>query len=295
MKASKFIGHLAALFVVMVWGETFVSSKVLLNEGLMPADIFFYRFILAYICIWIPSHKRFFSKSIADEITLMFMGIMGGSVYFLTENMALKYSMASNVSILVSSTPLITALLISLFYKNERLSMWQLVGSIVAFLGMAMVVLNGQLVLHLNPRGDALALGAALSWGFYSLLMKRVMGHYDTRFITRKVFFYGILSIIPYYIMVHPLNTSLEILSKPVVWGNLVYLGLVASMLCYAIWNWAMSKLGAVRSTNYLYLQSLFTMVVAVIILNEHITWMAIAGAIILILGMIRASKAHFF
>lgn len=95
--------------------------------------------------------------------------------------------------------------------------------------------------------------------------------------------------------MVHPLNTSLEILSKPVVWGNLVYLGLVASMLCYAIWNWAMSKLGAVRSTNYLYLQSLFTMVVAVIILNEHITWMAIAGAIILILGMIRASKAHFF
>lgn len=287
----QLLGHLGALLVIIVWGETFVSSKVLLNAGLMPADIFFYRFVLAYALIWCVSYKRLWARSIKDELVFLGLGVMGGSLYFLVENMALVYSFASNVSILVSSCPLITAMLLAIFYKNERLNKKQIAGSLLAFVGMIMVVLNGQLILHLNPKGDALALGAAITWAFYSLLMKLVMHHYDSWFITRKVFFYGLLSILPYYALVEPLNTDISILSQPAVYGNLLYLGIVASMLCYVLWNWCLSKLGAVKATNYLYLQSLCTMLFAWLILHERITWMAIAGALILILGMVRAEK----
>jgi len=275
----------------MIWGETFVSTKMLLNAGLMPADIFFYRFLLAYVLTWFVSYKRLFCRNLTDELTTFALGVLGGSLYFLTENMALVYSTASNVAILLSSCPLLTALLLSIFYKSERLSKKQIFGSLLAFLGMVMVVLNGQLILHLNPRGDALAIGAAVCWAFYSLLMKRVMHKYSSWFITRKVFFYGLLTILPYYALVSPLNTDVNILSRPVVYGNLLYLGAVASMFCYIMWNWTLSKLGAVKATNYLYLQSLFTMVFASLILHERITWMAIAGAAILILGMIRAER----
>lgn len=275
----------------MIWGETFVSTKMLLNAGLMPADIFFYRFLLAYVLTWFVSYKRFFCRNITDELTTFALGVLGGSLYFLTENMALVYSTASNVAILLSSCPLLTALLLSIFYKSERLSKKQIFGSLLAFLGMVMVVLNGQLILHLNPRGDALAIGAAVCWAFYSLLMKRVMHKYSSWFISRKVFFYGLLTILPYYALVSPLNTDVNILSRPVVYGNLLYLGAVASMFCYIMWNWTLSKLGAVKATNYLYLQSLFTMLFASLILHERITWMAIAGAAILILGMIRAER----
>ena len=275
----------------MIWGETFVSTKMLLNAGLMPADIFFYRFLLAYVLTWFVSYKRLFCRNITDELTTFALGVLGGSLYFLTENMALVYSTASNVAILLSSCPLLTALLLSIFYKSERLSKKQIFGSLLAFLGMVMVVLNGQLILHLNPRGDALAIGAAVCWAFYSLLMKRVMHKYSSWFISRKVFFYGLLTILPYYALVSPLNTDVSILTRPVVYGNLLYLGAVASMFCYIMWNWTLSKLGAVKATNYLYLQSLFTMVFASLILHERITWMAIAGAAILILGMIRAER----
>lgn len=275
----------------MIWGETFVSTKMLLNAGLMPADIFFYRFLLAYVLTWFVSYKRLFCRNLTDELTTFALGVLGGSLYFLTENMALVYSTASNVAILLSSCPLITALLLSIFYKSERLSKKQIFGSLLAFLGMVMVVLNGQLILHLNPRGDALAIGAAVCWAFYSLLIKRVMHKYSSWFITRKVFFYGLLTILPYYALVSPLNTDVSILTRPVVYGNLLYLGSVASMFCYIMWNWTLSKLGAVKATNYLYLQSLFTMVFASLILHERITWMAIAGAAILILGMIRAER----
>lgn len=289
--SNQVLGHLTALLVVMIWGETFVSTKMLLNAGLMPADIFFYRFLLAYVLTWFVSYKRLFCRNLTDELTTFALGVLGGSLYFLTENMALVYSTASNVAILLSSCPLITALLLSIFYKSERLSKKQIFGSLLAFLGMVMVVLNGQLILHLNPRGDALAIGAAVCWAFYSLLIKRVMHKYSSWFITRKVFFYGLLTILPYYALVSPLNTDVSILTRPVVYGNLLYLGSVASMFCYIMWNWTLSKLGAVKATNYLYLQSLFTMVFASLILHERITWMAIAGAAILILGMIRAER----
>lgn len=289
--SNQVLGHLTALLVVMIWGETFVSTKMLLNAGLMPADIFFYRFLLAYVLTWFVSYKRLFCRNLTDELTTFALGVLGGSLYFLTENMALVYSTASNVAILLSSCPLLTALLLSIFYKSERLSKKQIFGSLLAFLGMVMVVLNGQLILHLNPRGDALAIGAAVCWAFYSLLIKRVMHKYSSWFISRKVFFYGLLTILPYYALVSPLNTDVNILSRPVVYGNLLYLGAVASMFCYIMWNWTLSKLGAVKATNYLYLQSLFTMLFASLILHERITWMAIAGAAILILGMIRAER----
>lgn len=281
----------AAIFVVSVWGETFVSSKVLLGCGLMPADIFFFRFLLAYCCMCLLSHQRMWADGWKDELLMMALGVLGGSLYFLSENMALLYSTASNVAILVGSTPLMTALLLSLFYHNERMHGKQIIGSLIAFAGMALVVLNGRFILHLNPQGDLLALGAALTWGFYSLVMKRLAPLYDARFITRKVFAYGLLSIIPYFILAEPLHTDTQLLGEPKVWINLLYLGLIASMLCYYLWNWVLSHLGIVRATNILYLQSFFTMLISHLVLGERITLMAIAGSVILILGMIMAVR----
>lgn len=260
----------------------------------MPADIFFYRFTMAYVCMLIMSHGRMWSDNWKDELTLVGLGVMGGSMYFLTENMALTYSTTANVSILVSTTPLVTALLLSIFYKSERLNGKQALGSVVAFIGVVLVVMNGQLVLHLNPKGDALALGASLTWGFYSLFMKRVMDRYSADFITRKVFAYGLISILPYFAL-HPssfvLHPSSFLLTRPVVWGNLLFLGLLASTGGYLLWNWVMQKLGAVKSTNFLYFQSIITMIAGAVILHERITLMALAGVFVLIFGMVRALK----
>ena len=283
--------YFVALFVVLMWGTTFVSSKVLLNSVLLPADIFFVRFVIAYLCMLCLSHKRLFANSIADELTLVGLGLMGGSIYFLVENMALLHSTASNVSILVSTTPLVTAMLLAIFYKSERLSARQIFGSVLAFVGVVLVVLNGQFILHLNPLGDALALGASFTWGFYSLFMRRIMGRYSADFITRKVFFYGLVTILPYFALVHPLNIGLLTSGNMTIWGNLIFLGFVASTGGYLLWNWVMRKLGAVKSTNFIYLQSLVAMVAGHVILGERITFMAIAGAVILIVGMVLAVR----
>ena len=286
---KNWVGHLGAIIVVAVWGTTFVSSKVLLGYGLMPADIFFYRFLMAYVCMVAVSHRQLFSRNLRDELTLLGLGIMGGSLYFLTENMALVYSTSANVSILVSTTPLVTALLVSCFYRSERMTQCQTLGSLCAFWGVVLVVLNGQLYLHLNPRGDALALCASFTWACYSLLMRRVMLRYGAAFITRKVFGYGVLTILPWFVFVHPLNTSAQTLLHLPVVGNLLFLGLVASTGGFLVWNRVMKLLGPVRLTNYVYFQSLLTMAVGAVVLHERVTWMALLGCVVLIGGMLVA------
>lgn len=284
--------YFIALMVVTIWGSTFVSSKVLLNSGLMPADIFFYRFVMAYFIMLSVSHKKMLADNLKDELTFLGLGLMGGSIYFLTENMALSYSTSANVSILVCTTPIITACVLAIFYKNERMKLRQIIGSIIAFLGVTLIVLNGQLILHLNPLGDVLAISAATTWAFYSLFMKRVMGRYKPEFITRKIFFYGVLTILPYFAIVQPLDTDTSLLFKPYVLGNLIFLGVIASSLAYLMWNWALKEIGTVRASNLLYTQTLVTMVLGSIVLGERITIMAISGVAVLFLGVILAVKA---
>ena len=285
-------GFLAAIFVVAVWGETFVSSKVLLSYGLTPIGIFTIRFFLAYTLIWIVSPKKIRSRSIRDEVRLALLGISGGTLYFVAENNALIYSTASSVAILVSTAPLLTALLISIVHKDERPTGVQVGASFLSFVGVALVVLNGKFILHINPLGDSLALASALLWAIYSLIYREIEDKYDVWFITRKIFFWGLVSIIPYFIFnQHPVDPS--IFREPAVWGNLLYLGIVASLLCFAMWNFSLRVLGTVRTTNLIYAQPFFTMLFAFIILGEKVSWMALAGAVLIVGGMIIYERAE--
>ena len=285
---KRFLPHLIAFIVVAIWGVTFVCTKLLLLGGITAAQIFIMRFIIAYLLLLSYSLSKgiqWFSNRWRDELNMMALGVFGGSLYFLTENSAMNYTTTTNTSIIVSLCPLFASAIIGAFYKTERLNRWQTAGTVMAALGVIMVVMNGHFVLHLSPLGDALAFGACMCWAFYSLLIIPVSKRYPTVFITRKVFFYGLLSMIP-YIMLHPdLNIQL-VINKPTLLANLLFLGCVASMLCYVAWNWALKRLGAVVATNYVYLNPVTTIVFAWMVLNEQITVWFIIGTVLILYGM---------
>ena len=285
---KRFLPHLIAFIVVAIWGVTFVCTKLLLLGGLTAAQIFILRFIIAYLLLLGYSLSKgihWLSNSWRDELNMMALGVFGGSLYFLTENSAMNYTTTTNTSIIVSLCPLFASVIIGAFYKTERLNRWQTVGTVMAALGVIMVVMNGHFVLHLSPLGDALAFGACMCWAFYSLLIIPVSKRYPTVFITRKVFFYGLLSMIPYIILHPDLNIQL-VINKPTLLANLLFLGCVASMLCYVAWNWVLKRLGAVVATNYVYLNPVTTIVFAWMVLNEQITVWFIIGTVLILYGM---------
>ena len=283
---SNLFYHLVAFVTVAIWGTTFVSTKVLMLNGLSPAQIFTLRFGIAYVLMLCFNHHRLWSDSWKDELKMALLGITGGSLYFLSENEAMNYTTTTNTSLIVCSCPLFATLLVRMVYRSTtRIHSVQLLGSLLAFVGMVVVVLNGRFVLHLSPMGDALAFTACMCWAVYSLLMKAVSDDYSASFITRKVFFYGILTILPYYLLI-PGMPSVEVLVRPQVMANLLFLGCLASMICFLTWNWCISKLGAVKATNWVYFNPITTMVFASLVLGEKITPYFLIGAACILLGM---------
>ena len=290
----RFFYHFAAFLIVAIWGSTFVFTKMLLMNGLSPAQIFTLRFIVAYILLLAVSlmrHHQWLCHSLKDELLMVALGITGGSLYFLAENAAMLYTTATNTSLIVCSCPLFTMFLFALFYRHsEHITRFQAFGSLIACLGMAVVVLNGHFVLHLSPLGDMLAFAACLCWAVYSLLMRPALEHYSSLFITRKVFFYGLVTIIPYYILV-PGFPTLTILLRPDVLWNLLFLSVVASLLCYLAWTWVISRLGAVVATNWVYFNPITTILFAWWLLNEQITVWFLLGSVLILLGMFMADR----
>ena len=292
-KQQHILYHAVVFLVVAIWGSTFVFTKLLLLGGFTPAQIFALRFIIAYVmllvfCLW--RGIRWVADTWKDELLMVGLGVAGGSLYFLAENGAMNYTTTTNTSLIVCLCPLFASAMIGLFYKSQRLNRTQIIGTLMAAAGVIVVVMNGHFVLHLSPIGDTLAFVACLCWAVYSLLMVPANARYDTIFITRKVFFYGLISMIPYFFVYPGLNTHLLIWQPAMLW-NLLFLGCVASTLCFLAWNWAMKKLGAVIVTNYVYFNPVTTILFAWLILSEPITIYFLLGTMLILIGLYLSDK----
>ncbi len=289
-KPSYIAYHVLALVTAAVWGSTFVSTKILLANGLSPAQIMVIRFSIAYLLILLLSHRPLFSRKLSDELLMIGAGITGGSLYFLAENSALIYTQASNVAIIIAVTPLLTAIAAHFFSRGERFSRTLATGSVIALAGVVLVVLNGRFVLHLNPKGDMLTIAAAVLWALYSIIIVRLQRRYSSLFITRKVFFYGIVTLLP-YLFIHEASLDFGLLLRPAVIGNLLFLGLVASFACYWAWNAAIARIGSVNASNYLYLNPVVALITSAIVLDERITVTALIGTALIMLGVAVCEK----
>ena len=284
------IYHILAIITSAIWGTTFISSKLLLQEGLSPAAIMILRFVLAYV-LMLPFVKgKWFCKSLKDELLMVLLGISGGSLYFLLENTALVYTQASNVAIIIAATPLLTMLTVNLLDRGKGASKRLYGYSLMSLAGVALVILNGNFVLKLNPIGDLLTFGAVVTWVIYSIIIAKVQERYSSWMITRKIFFYGVMTLLPYF-LVEPWDVTWEMMSRPMVWGNIAYLGVLASLGCYMTWNIVIKRLGAVDATNYLYINPIVAMITANLLLGERITPLAIAGTALILVGVYLAER----
>lgn len=285
-KKSAFMFHLAAVLVIAVWGTSFVATKVLLEAGLHAVEIYIYRFLIAYLIVLAVCHKKLWANSVVDELLLAVCGLCGGSIYFIAENTALNYTLTSNVSLLTTLAPLITTLLIGAIYKNERPGPWIYLGSLIAIAGVACIIFKSGFHLEVMPLGDLLALSAAVSWAIYSIVLRKVNANYTALFITRKTFFYGLLTALP-FMAFEPEIAPLSCLASPVVIGNLLFLSLAASLLAYVMWSQTVKRLGAIKASNYLYFQPVMTMIVSAIILpDDPLTLMGCLGCVLIIGGV---------
>ena len=285
MKNKNTIGHCAALFTILVWGTTFISTKILLT-AFQPVEILIFRFIMGFCALWIAAPKRLRTANAKQELTFAAAGLCGICLYYLLENIALTYTLASNVGVIVSVTPFLTAILAHLFIQSEeRLKGQFFLGFLVAMAGIILISFNGA-KLKLNPMGDLLAILAALVWAFYSILTRKITSFcYPVISATRRTFFYGILFMLPTLFFFN-FHADFSRFASMKYLFNILYLGLGASALCFVTWNFAVKELGAVKTSVYIYMVPVITVVTSVLILHEKLTQLAGIGTILTIVGL---------
>ncbi len=290
---KKSMGHVAALVTVIVWGTTFISTKVLLVD-FEPIEILVFRFIMGLLALMVVYPHRLRGTTKQQEITFALAGICGVTLYYLLENIALTYTMASNVGVILSAAPMFTAILTWIFMKNEERPRANFfVGFVVAMLGIFLISFNGS-QMQLNPIGDLLALLAAFVWACYSLLTKQIGSFgYNVIQTTRRIFVYGILFMIP-PLYFFDFQLGLDRFLRPVNLFNILFLGLGASAMCFVTWNFAVKLLGPVKTSIYIYAGPVITVVTSVLVLKERITVMAALGTLLTLSGLVISESKSF-
>lgn len=283
-------GHLCALLTIIIWGTTFISTKILLVD-FQPVEILFFRFVMGLLALLIIYPHRLKTTTKRQELTFALAGLCGICLYYLLENIALTYTMASNVGVIISVAPFFTAIMSHLFLKEEgKLRANFFIGFVVAMIGIFLISFNGS-KLELNPVGDLLALLAAFVWACYSILTKKISSYgYHTILTTRRVFFYGILFMIPTLFM-FDFHLELSRFTSPVYLFNIIFLGLGASALCFVSWNLAVKVLGAVKTSIYIYMVPVITVVTSTLILHEQITALSIIGTLLTLAGLFLSER----
>lgn len=279
------MGHIEALVTILIWGTTFISTKVLLNS-FSPIEILFFRFIIGYLALWLVCPHKLKSNNKKEELYFASAGLCGITLYYLCENVALTYTLASNVGVIISIAPFFTALFNFIFLKGEKPQLRFFVGFIIAMVGIYLISFSSDTTLQLNPLGDILAVIAAIIWAAYSTITKKVSTFgYNTLQTTRRSFFYGLIFMIPIlFIMDFKLDLGRFMHMKNYL--NILYLGLGASAMCFVTWNCAVKILGSVKTSVYIYMVPVITTITSVIILHEQITWIAAYGIILTLIGL---------
>lgn len=283
--------HLAALFTVIIWGATFISTKLLLVD-LSAEEILFLRFTLGWLALWIFAPVWLPFQDWKNELLFIGAGCTGVTLYFLLENIALEYTYASNVSVIVSTTPFFTALVGWLLFQGRRPGWRFYAGFLLAICGIGMISFNENNI-DVSPLGDLLSLLASLAWAFYSELTKKITAlNLGSLRSTRRIFFYGLLLMAP-VMLVNSAHLDSALLLKPANLFNLIFLGLFASAICFATWTFCLLRLGSARASAYIYLVPVVTVITASIWLNERLGFWPIIGIGLTIAGLILSEYRH--
>ncbi len=297
---SVFRGHLAALFTIFVWAMTFISIKIVLRS-FSAMDVTFIRLFIAYfsLCVFSLFEKKpssgspsgsgspFSCAGLKKEGVFMLAGFFGIAAYFLLQNIGMEYTTATNTSIILNAVPVLTALLAWIILKDRSgIHPLFFLGFVLAMAGIVIISLNGEAgSVHL--KGDLIIFLAAVTWGCYTLVTPRVnaSGH-SLLWSTRRMHFWGLVWMFPFMIIFR-FRPDMRLLLQPVNLLHFLFLGVIASALCFVTWNYTVRELGSIKASAYIYGQPIIAVIASALILHETITPRLLLGIILSFLGVL--------
>ncbi|MEH7546887.1 DMT family transporter [Neobacillus vireti] len=284
---SKVTASLYALISISFWGVSFVSTKAVL-EKLDPFSIIVLRFgigALFLLLLLVIKRIRLF-VSITYLPHLIILGILGVFVHQILQATALLTINASSAGWLISLSPIFTVIL-SILFLNEKMTITKATGMVLAITGVLLVTStrSGHSFQFSINIGFFLMILSTLNWAVYSVIFKSLRIPYSPLLVTFYMSLIGLVLTTP-FIMRSKGWESLSLLDHT-EWAHLLFLGVFVSGIAYWYWGKALKVLEASKVSMFLYLEPVSTLIAAVLLLQEKVLFISVAGGIIIIIGVI--------
>ena len=296
MKLKGSWGIPAVLFAVIVWGISFVSTKIILKD-LPPVSIAFFRQFVALIPLlaMMVAQKESFRLKKGEVFTFFLATLFGIVLYFYFENRGLTMTTASNASMLVAAIPIL-ALTVESIVQRKPLELSALFCIIASILGVYFVIFETGLPDFSSKTfwGNLLVLGAMISWIIYTFMSKSLGEKYSSLKLTTLQTLFSIPLFTPFII------GEIKAWKVPslVSVGHLVFLGIFCSALAYVFYLFGLKSLGPVLPSALLNLIPVVTILTGSVFLNEKMSLLQIIGSVLIVgsltfLSIIRTRKAR--
>ena len=280
-------GHFLAFMSVFFWSALYVCVKVLLEE-FSALELLFMQFVLGYVFLLLLKPK-ILKIPLKQELWFMLSGLCGITIYNLFLNLALEKTYASNVSVIIATAPLFSAIF-AFSAKIEKPYKNFFIGFVFCIVGIYLLSFGGS-AFSFSPLGDILALISAMGWGAYAIfILKITKMDYDLILSTRKIIFYGIIFMMPAFLFLD-FSPNLNALLKPKILFNLLFVALFASGICFILFNKATLLIGAIKTNIYVYLTPIITIIASLIVLDENLSLTAFIGSTITLLGVVISER----
>jgi len=288
MQKSKAVPFLEVLFAVIVWGASFIATKITLVE-ISPITIIWLRFIMGVVILGIAVvlRRQFRFPPIIEFGYFALLGFLGITFHQWLQSNGLRTSEAGTTAWIVATTPVFMALLGRIVLK-EGLGWLKTAGIMLAFAGVLLVVSKGDLasvsVGRFGAPGDKLILVSAVNWAVFSVLSRRGLKSYPASLMMFYVMSFGWI----FTSILFGTSSGLHEISNLTIkgWMGVAFLGIFCSGLAYIAWYDALQALSAAQTGAFLYIEPLVAVVVAFLVLREPITLVSLIGGGIILFGV---------
>ena len=277
---NKNSGYVALIFTVLVWGSTFVVTKMVLAD-IGPFTLIFLRFLIAFAVLSPVAARQGYRLRYSVRPRYLGLGFTGVALYFSLESWGLVFSSAVAAVLVIAAAPAVTAAIAAAFLR-ERLRPVQWVGIALALLGAAVVSIAGtsNTVGSRPLLGSVLIFAAVLSWGAYTVQGKRLVSSEPAVVVTTAGIGAGLCMLLPLAV-VETLTTSLPTLAATSAL-SLVYLGVVSSGLTMVLWNYALTKVAVGVAGTFINLVPIVGVLIAVVAGESISAWQLLGGVVTL-------------
>lgn len=279
-----FLANLAILFTMLVWGTSFISTKIALVE-IPPFTLAFIRFFITSILLYIIVRKLdpHTKMTAVNAGKIAFAGFIGICVYFCFENVGIKLTTAANASLIVSITPILSIALNMAVFK-ARLSLLELIGVLVGLSGAYLTITaNGNLDFSsAHFQGNLYMIGAIIAWAVYTILSKKLQTLHTGLFLVTWQTIFATLFLIPFALTEYREWQSFSLAA----FSQVLYLAVICSGFGYFLYVYALKTLDVVLTTLYLNLVPIIGVITGYLILDETILPIQLIGGAVIIFAI---------